>query len=79
MIEDAFLVTPNIPEAEILTGLGIVSIQDMKEACVNIKSKNVLIKGGHLAGDDLVDVLYADGKFYEFSHTNFLSNLRPKI
>ncbi|MGD0278608.1 MAG: bifunctional hydroxymethylpyrimidine kinase/phosphomethylpyrimidine kinase [Smithella sp.] len=68
----AFAVTPNIPEAEVLTKMKITSIALMKEAAVKIHRmgvKNVLIKGGHPPGNkrsDAVDILY-DGSFYEFS------------
>ncbi len=68
----ALAVTPNIPEAEILSKMKIKSIADMKEAAVKIHElgvKNVLIKGGHLPGSgksDVTDILY-DGNFYEFS------------
>jgi hydroxymethylpyrimidine kinase/phosphomethylpyrimidine kinase len=68
----AFAVTPNIPEAEILSKMAIASIADMKKAAVRIHGlgvKNVLIKGGHLppAGkSDVTDILY-NGNYYEFS------------
>lgn len=68
----AFVVTPNIPEAEILSKMKIASIADMKKAAVRIHEfgvKNVLIKGGHLSGgrkSDVADVLY-NGNYYEFS------------
>lgn len=67
----ALAVTPNIPEAEILAKIKIKSIEDMKEAAIRIHEsgvRNVLIKGGHLAGKktDITDVLY-NGNFYEFS------------
>ncbi|WP_042351897.1 bifunctional hydroxymethylpyrimidine kinase/phosphomethylpyrimidine kinase [Bacillus massiliigorillae] len=50
----AFLVTPNIPEAEEITGMKITCIEDMKKAGQMIRSlgpQYVLIKGGHLIGD----------------------------
>jgi len=68
----AFVVTPNIPEAEELTKTKINSIDDMKKAALMIHelgARNVLIKGGHLPGrkrPDAVDVLYAGG-YYEFA------------
>ncbi len=68
LIKESYLVTPNIPEASILTGLEILTKEDMKEACVNLEAKNVLLKGGHLVGDELVDVLFYDGEFFEFYH-----------
>lgn len=58
------IVTPNIPEAEYITGRKIESVSDMKAAAKEIVSsynaKSALIKGGHLDGD-AVDFLY-DGK-----------------
>lgn len=69
----AFVVTPNIPEAERLTRAKIKSVDDMKKAAVLIHklgAKNVLIKGGHLSGAEkagAVDILYDGDKYYEFS------------
>jgi len=63
----AYIVTPNIPEAEILSQISIENISDMKKAASIIfekGSKYVLIKGGHLASDP-VDLLY-DGKTFSF-------------
>jgi hydroxymethylpyrimidine/phosphomethylpyrimidine kinase len=68
----AFAVTPNIPEAEILSKMKIASVDDMKKAALKIHElgvKNVLIKGGHLPGSinsDVTDILY-NGNYYEFS------------
>jgi len=68
----AFAITPNIPEAEILSKIKIASVADMKKAAVRIHGfgvKNVLIKGGHLSTDrklDATDILY-NGDTYEFS------------
>jgi len=69
LIPMAFLVTPNIPEAEVLSNRSISSEQDIHEAARVIHAmgaRHVLIKGGHLNGPAR-DVLY-DGKvFWEFS------------
>jgi hydroxymethylpyrimidine/phosphomethylpyrimidine kinase len=54
------IVTPNIPEAEVLTGMEISSLEDMKKAAALIHEmgpRHVLIKGGHMKGD-ATDVLY---------------------
>ncbi len=54
------LVTPNIPEAEILTGYSISSKEDMIRAAkkiLNMGSKNVLLKGGHLKNKMIFDIL----------------------
>lgn len=60
------IVTPNIPEAEALTGLSIDNVAGMEEASRLIHSMGapfVLIKGGHLLGPP-VDILY-DGKNFK--------------
>ncbi|NVK20452.1 MAG: bifunctional hydroxymethylpyrimidine kinase/phosphomethylpyrimidine kinase [Methylocystaceae bacterium] len=69
----AHVVTPNVPEAEALSGLSIVSQGDMAKAAEKIFAlgpKAVLMKGGHLdeKGDVVTDYLFeADGNCYEFS------------
>jgi hydroxymethylpyrimidine/phosphomethylpyrimidine kinase len=58
----ALLVTPNLPEAEVLTGMSIRSETDRKEACHRILDQGpraVLLKGGHAAGEWVEDV-YAE-------------------
>ena len=54
------LVTPNIPEAEVLIGSPISNKKDMIEAAkiiLNMGSKNVLLKGGHLKSKMICDIL----------------------
>tara|TARA_B100000029_G_scaffold514249_1_gene616347 strand:+ start:1329 stop:2141 length:813 start_codon:yes stop_codon:yes gene_type:complete len=54
------LITPNIPEAEELTGYSISNKKDMIQAAkkiVNMGSKNVLLKGGHLKNKMIFDIL----------------------
>jgi hydroxymethylpyrimidine/phosphomethylpyrimidine kinase len=65
----ATLVTPNLPEAEVLCGQELASEQDVKEALHQIHqmgSANVLIKGGHGKGD-AKDYLLTDGKIHSFT------------
>lgn len=65
----ATLVTPNLAEAEALTGMEVTTIPAMREAAQRIArsgARAVLVKGGHLAGA-AVDVLYTDGAWHEFS------------
>nr|7L07_A Chain A, Ancestral Protein AncC [synthetic construct] len=69
LIPLATVVTPNLPEAEVLSGMRIIkTVEDMKEAAKKIHemgAKYVLVKGGHLEGDDeAVDVLF-DGEEFE--------------
>jgi hydroxymethylpyrimidine/phosphomethylpyrimidine kinase len=54
------LITPNIPEAQILSGMTITDEATMREAAelmLTLGVPAVLLKGGHLAGDTVVDVL----------------------
>ncbi|MDI6726075.1 MAG: bifunctional hydroxymethylpyrimidine kinase/phosphomethylpyrimidine kinase [Smithellaceae bacterium] len=72
LIPLAYLLTPNIPEAELLAGMKINKIEHMKQAAQAIRRlgpKNVLVKGGHLDESyaELVDVLYDGVEFHEFS------------
>ncbi len=56
----AEVLTPNIPEAEALTGGRIATIDDMRAAARRIRSMGprvVMVKGGHLGTDDAVDVV----------------------
>lgn len=65
LISIADIVTPNIPEAEVLTGLSITTEDDMKKAAIKISKsgvKNVLIKGGHRC-NDATDILLSGGEF----------------
>ena len=60
MIVRADLLTPNIPEAELLTGLEISDIDTMRRAAyaiLEMGSKAVLLKGGHLKDETLTDIL----------------------
>jgi len=68
LIGQAFLVTPNIPEAEALSGVTIRSEDDRKEAATRIAAlgaTSVVIKGGHLPTADITDLLLHDGEFIE--------------
>ena len=60
LIKKIFLITPNIPEAELLTNTKINSLQDMIKAgklLISFGAKNVLIKGGHLKSKKMNDIL----------------------
>ncbi len=69
LIPLAEIVTPNIPEAEFLSGCAIHSLEDMKLAADKILalgSKAVLIKGGHMSGVTVVDLLMMPDATQEF-------------
>ena len=66
----AGVVTPNIPEAEALLGTVITTMAQMEQAAEKISrlgAAGVLVKGGHLAGDQAVDILYDGRTFHHFS------------
>ena len=65
----ATVVTPNVPEAELLADREIQTLDDAKRAAKVIQEygcQSVLVKGGHLLGEKATDVLYADEAFTLF-------------
>jgi hydroxymethylpyrimidine/phosphomethylpyrimidine kinase len=61
------VVTPNLMEASVLSGLEVRSVEEMKKAARRIYelgSKHVIVKGGHLKGK-AIDLLYDGGKYEE--------------
>ena len=65
----AAIVTPNLPEAERLVGFAIRSVADMERAAKELSVRGasaVLVKGGHLDGDEIVDLLYFQGELHAF-------------
>ncbi|MEK6877141.1 MAG: bifunctional hydroxymethylpyrimidine kinase/phosphomethylpyrimidine kinase [Thermoproteota archaeon] len=66
----AHIITPNVLEAEKLTGVKIRDKRDVRQALTKIHqmgAKNVVIKGGHLKGSVVTDFVLENSKFYEFS------------
>jgi hydroxymethylpyrimidine/phosphomethylpyrimidine kinase len=66
LIPVSYLITPNIPEAESLAS-GQITAENMEEAASKLQQlgvKNVLLKGGHLTGDELTDVLRVGNETY---------------
>jgi hydroxymethylpyrimidine/phosphomethylpyrimidine kinase len=60
LIPRAALLTPNAPEAAALTGLAIDTTDDLRragEALLRLGAQAVLMKGGHIPGDTVIDVL----------------------
>lgn len=69
LLRHAYVVTPNIPEAEALTGLRITTDADRHEAArrlIGMGATAVIIKGGHFPTEDIVDLLYDGSAFAEF-------------
>jgi hydroxymethylpyrimidine/phosphomethylpyrimidine kinase len=71
LVPKALLLTPNLREAEALTGLQVDSLATMEKAAerlLDLGVRNVLIKGGHLEGDELIDLLIGEAGRAEFRH-----------
>lgn len=66
----ACVVTPNLPEAELLTGNTISNLDELRAAAETIAVMTggaCLLKGGHLeSGPEVVDILFGDGALHEF-------------
>jgi hydroxymethylpyrimidine/phosphomethylpyrimidine kinase len=73
----AYLATPNIPEAEAITGTKIETVKDFEEVAKRIVGagvQNVLIKGGHLGGERSPDLLYDGQNFSWFDAPRVATN-----
>lgn len=74
LVDGAFLVTPNIDEAEVLAKMKIKNLDDVEQAALIIKelgAQNVLIKGGHLKAEkgEIKNLLLdKNNKFYIISN-----------
>ena len=69
LLRRALVVTPNVPEAETLSGITIRSDEDRHEAArriIALGAAHVVIKGGHLGSEDISDLLYDGHRFLEF-------------
>jgi hydroxymethylpyrimidine/phosphomethylpyrimidine kinase len=75
MLPLATVVTPNLPEAELLLGTPIATHEAMREACSTLLrtgARAVLLKGGHLADDgDVVDLLAEANGLTSYRHLRF--------
>ena len=70
LIQKVSLITPNIPEAEVLTGIKIKNKEDMIFAAnklIDLGAKNVLIKGGHLKTKKVEDIFLNKSDFKVFT------------
>ena len=65
----AYVITPNLPEAEVLIGASIPDVAAMHraaDALLNLGAPAVLLKGGHLPGDQIIDLLATRHGIEEF-------------
>jgi hydroxymethylpyrimidine/phosphomethylpyrimidine kinase len=74
LIKRVSLITPNIPEAEYLTGVKIKNKEDMIFAAnelIKLGAKNVLIKGGHLKSKKVEDIFLNKRDFKVFVNLRY--------
>jgi hydroxymethylpyrimidine/phosphomethylpyrimidine kinase len=72
----ATLITPNLPEAARLAGLAVANEEERREAARALARRGpaVLVKGGHGAGEELLDLLFAAGRFHAFRHARIATS-----
>ena len=76
LIKKVDLITPNIPEAEVLAEIKINTVEDMMLAAnklITLGAKNVLIKGGHLNKKKLFDIFLSKKDFKIFESKKFIT------
>lgn len=70
MIPRAFILTPNVPEAEAFAGMRIRTAHQLEEAAKvlhGLGARYVLMKGGHMKGDRADDILFDGASFQTFT------------
>ena len=70
LLPRALVVTPNVPEAEVLAEMKIATLHDARRAAKRIREmgpKAVVVKGGHLEGDEATDVFWDGHEMVELS------------
>ncbi|MFX1303086.1 MAG: bifunctional hydroxymethylpyrimidine kinase/phosphomethylpyrimidine kinase [Promethearchaeota archaeon] len=74
----AHIITPNLHEAYVLTGIEISNINEVQQSAIKIfemGAKNVVVKGGHLQDiNESIDILYDGKKFIEFRSPRIYTN-----
>lgn len=69
LLRRAFVVTPNIPEAEALAEMAIITDEDRQNAArriLKLGASAVIVKGGHFSSPVIKDLLYDGHRFEEF-------------
>jgi hydroxymethylpyrimidine kinase/phosphomethylpyrimidine kinase len=69
LLPRARVVTPNVPEAEVIANMRITSLDEAREAARRIHKLGaaaVVVKGGHLPGDEAIDLLFDGRAFTEY-------------
>jgi hydroxymethylpyrimidine/phosphomethylpyrimidine kinase len=76
LVPIAYLITPNLEEAQIISGMTIHNLEDAKKAAIlifNLGARNILIKGGHMEDEEAIDLLFDGTTFSTFTSLRFVS------
>ena len=71
------ILTPNIPEAEILTGIKINNLKDMKNVgkeIMNLGASHVILKGGHMKARVMTDLLINSSEIHSIETSKIITN-----
>ena len=71
------ILTPNIPEAEILTGIKINNFKDMKNVgkeIINLGASHVILKGGHMKARVMTDLLINSSEIHSIETSKIITN-----
>ena len=77
LLPKAHVVTPNVPEAEVLAGMQITTVDDMRSAArviLRLGPRVVMVKGGHLEGPESVDVVASKETEFELRRPRISTN-----
>lgn len=77
LLPRAYLLTPNLPEAERLLNRRILNVHEMEQAARQLHemgAANVLIKGGHLSGSEAQDILFDGTTLHRFNAERIFSS-----
>jgi hydroxymethylpyrimidine kinase/phosphomethylpyrimidine kinase/thiamine-phosphate diphosphorylase len=77
LLPQAYLLTPNIPEAERLLDRQLQTEPEIEQAArdlYHMGAANVLIKGGHLSGQQSTDILFDGNRFHHFTADRIFTN-----
>ena len=72
----SYLITPNLEEAQIISGMTIQNLTNAKKAAIRIYdlgARNILIKGGHMEDEKAIDLLYDGSSYVTFASDRYVS------
>ncbi len=77
LIPISTVLTPNAKEAEALTGIPVTDLKSQRKAAkmlADLGARAIVVKGGHISGSEVVDLLYVDDEYYEYKSNRLSDN-----